>query len=188
MEICIFGGSFNPIHNGHIQLAHEILQHARFQEVWLIVSPHNPLKENTSLMDDQLRLQLARIAVRKEKQIKISDIEMHLPRPSYTWQTMKALQKEYPQHRFSILIGADNWVNFDKWHAHEEILTHHNIYIYPRKGNTIDRKTLPKNVKLLDVETIDISSTQIRKLHSEHKDISTLVPKNVADILKNIKI
>ncbi len=188
MEICIFGGSFNPIHNGHIHLARQILRHAPIQEVWLIVSPHNPLKENTSLMDDQLRLQLARIAVQKEKQIKISDIEMHLPRPSYTWQTMKALEKEYPQHRFSLLIGADNWVNFDKWHAHQEILKHHYIYIYPRKGYTVDTNTLPDNVRLLDVETIDISSTQIRKLHSEHKDISTLLPKKVADILKNIKI
>ena len=130
----IFGGSFNPVHKGHIALAEQILQLGLLDEIWLMVSPQNPLKENNDLWDDQFRLQLARLAVAGHPNIQVSDFEFGLPRPSYTYCTLRALKKTYPQHSFTLIIGADNWNCFHKWINYDEILKEYPIIVYPRAG------------------------------------------------------
>ena len=117
----IFGGSFNPIHNGHISLARQLREKAGLDEVWLMVSPQNPLKAQSDLLDDQIRMEMARLAVEGETGIMASDYEMNLPKPSYTWNTLETLKKDYPEHEFVLMIGGDNWTLFDKWYRAERI-------------------------------------------------------------------
>ena len=112
----IFGGSFNPIHNGHIILARQLKERAGLDEVWLMVSPHNPLKQHAGLLADEARMEMARKAVEGEAGIVASDYEMQLPRPSYTWNTLQALSREYPDREFVLMIGGDNWKLFDRWY------------------------------------------------------------------------
>ena len=146
-ETGIYGGSFNPIHKGHVQLAETICQEGWVDEVWFLVSPQNPFKQDaTDLMDEQVRLSLAQIAVRNHPRLKACDFEFSLPRPSYTAHTLAALRKAYPERRFTLIIGADNWQTFPLWKSPEEILLHHRILIYPRSGYPIDEAALPAGV------------------------------------------
>ena len=153
----IFGGSFNPIHNGHIILARQLKERAGLDEVWLMVSPHNPLKQHAGLLADEARMEMARKAVEGEAGIVASDYEMQLPRPSYTWNTLQALSREYPDREFVLMIGGDNWKLFDRWY-------------HTRTPG--------------DPGFIDISSTEIRRRIREGLSFEDLVPKSVADIIK----
>ena len=162
ISIAIFGGSFNPVHYGHVAIAKSVVESGLVDEVWLMVSPRNPLKKDSDLMPNRQRLQLARQAVKGIKGVKVSDFEMHLPKPSYTYLTLRRLRKAYPDVEFSLLIGGDNWLIFDKWKNAEEILRSTPIIIYPRKGSEIDVATLPPNVTFLDMPLYNISSTEIR--------------------------
>lgn len=184
MKIGIFGGSFNPIHNGHIALAKKIKELAGLDEVWFIVSPHNPLKDADKLMSDELRLKMARTALEGEEGLMASDYEFHLPRPSFMANTLRSLSNDYPDSEFTLIIGADNWLCFDKWHEHDFILNNFNIAIYPREGCYINTEKLPVNVSLFNTGLYNISSTQIRHLIEEGKDYSGLVPACVAHELK----
>lgn len=159
----IFGGSFNPIHNGHTQLGAALCDSGLVDELWYLVSPQNPLKDNSTLLHDEARLQLARLAVQDTPRLHVCDVEMHLPRPSYMVHTLEVLRQEYPDREFVLVIGADNWVCFDQWRDHQVILAHHHIIIYPRPGYEIDTSTLPHNVVLTDTPLINLSSTDIRK-------------------------
>ena len=161
-KIAIFGGSFNPIHYGHTNIARSVVESGLVDEVWLMVSPRNPLKKDSDLMANRKRLQLARQAVKGMKGVKVSDFEMHLPKPSYTYITLRRLREAYPEVEFSLLIGGDNWLIFDRWKNAEEILRSTPIIIYPRKGSEIDASALPPNVTLLEMPLYDISSTEIR--------------------------
>ena len=176
MRIGIYGGSFNPIHNGHITMAREAWRQMKLDEVWLMVSPHNPLKQSATLLDDHLRLELAQLATENEEGLRASDFEFSLNRPSFTWNTLQALGKHFPQHEFSLLVGADNWAVFHKWFAYDKILQHHDIIIYPRKNCDIDESNLPCNVKLLHTKLVDISSTEIRWRLRYNLPVSHLVP------------
>lgn len=159
----IYGGSFNPIHTGHLTLGKLLCEQGLVDELWFLVSPLNPFKQTTNdLLDDQARLQLVKLAVRNEPQLQVSDFEMHLPRPSYMVHTLEKLREAYPDREFVLVIGADNWLRFDQWYESEEILNHHPILVYPRPGYEIDPSTLPDGVTLVDTPLIDISSTQIR--------------------------
>ena len=137
MNIGLFGGSFNPIHNGHVRLAKSLLQEAALDEVWFLVSPQNPFKQDQQLLDDDKRLQLVRLALKEEPQLMASDFEFHLPKPSYTWNTLQALEQEYPERKFTLLIGGDNWEAFDKWYRYEDILKRYPIIVYPREGSKV---------------------------------------------------
>lgn len=166
MRIGIYGGSFNPIHLGHTQLAQWLVENGCVDAVWLMLSPQNPLKTAENLMDDDTRLLLARVAVEATKcrDIQVCDFEFGLPRPSYTADTLAALRKAYPEHEFVLVIGADNWLMFSQWVRPDEILSHHNIIIYPRPGYNVDASTLPQGVQLLlDVPLFPVSSTWIRQ-------------------------
>ena len=188
MRIGLFGGSFNPIHNAHIALASTIREEARLDEVWFMVSPQNPLKQAQDLLGENERYDMVELALEsREKELKASNYEFHLERPSYTWKTLEALKKDFPQHEFSLIIGGDNWVAFPRWAHNEEILANHHIYIYPREDSEIDEATLPKNVHLIHTPKINITSTMLREMVRNGKDISAFVPEVVAKTIAEKK-
>ena len=175
----IFGGSFNPVHKGHIALAKKILEQGLVDEIWLMVSPQNPLKHEKDLMNDQLRLKLARLAIRNISNVKVSDFEFHLERPSYMVNTLNELQKAYPKRQFSLIIGADNWKVFPLWFHHEEILQNFPVIIYPRENYPVQADALPTGVQLLDADIFPVSSTEIRKRLEAGQDTSEWVTEPV---------
>ena len=176
MEIGIYGGSFNPVHFGHVGLAKWVIEHTDLDELWLLVSPNNPLKSAKILAPEQERLEGVRQAVKDIKGVKVSDFEFSLPRPSYTANTLRELQKAYPQHTFTLIIGEDNINIFDKWREKEFILENFRIFIYPRvssRQTEEDRvqsaekgfyqyKSAKNIVFLTDAPLFDISSSEIR--------------------------
>ena len=184
----IFGGSFNPIHNGHLSLARQLKEKAGLDEVWLMVSPQNPLKRSIDLLDDEKRLQMARLALQGVEGIVVSDYEMRLPKPSYTWNTLQALSKDYPDREFVLLMGGDNWACFDKWYHYEDIMANYQIVVYPRKGQESGDRRLETGVSIVNCELIDISSTEIRQRIKTGKGIRRMVPKAVADLILKEKL
>lgn len=180
MKVGIYGGSFNPIHNGHIALAEAFLRQAKLDEVWFMVSPQNPLKANTSILDDKIRFKMVQKVLKHKRNLIACDYEFHLPKPSYTWDTLQRLSNDFPQHQFTLLIGSDNWTAFDRWYHHEDILQNYKIVIYPRLGDEIDKNELPDSVSLLNAEFINISSTEIRERIANGKSIDHLVPAEIA--------
>ena len=184
----IFGGSFNPVHNGHIELARRLLELAGLDEVWFVVSPQNPFKRNERLLDDALRLEMVRLALAGEPRMAASDCEFRLPRPSYMWHTLQSLAEEYPDREFVLLIGADNWARFDEWFAAKDILANHHIVVYPREGTRLDASSLPPGVTLADTGLIPGSSTEIRSLIANNQPIDGLVPPVVAEFIRKNKL
>ena len=172
----IFGGSFNPIHCGHIALAKEILRQTDLDEIWLMVSPQNPLKQQDDLLDDHLRFELAQKALANVEGIKASDYEFHLPKPSYTWHTLQRLRQDFPDREFTLVIGGDNWQHFQRWYHWKDILRHHQVVVYPREGQagTIQAELLP------------ISSTEIRERVKQGESIEGLVPSAIMDDVKQL--
>ena len=177
----IFGGSFNPIHTGHIALARQLREVAGLDEVWLMVSPQNPLKLQAALLDDDLRLQMAKTALADEPFIEVSDYEFHLPRPSYTWNTLQALKDDYPDREFVLLIGGDNWERFPRWYRADDIIRNYQLIVYPRRGSDIDLTSLPPTVTIVEAELLDISSTDIRHRVRRHQSIKGMVPDSILD-------
>ena len=184
--IGLFGGSFNPTHNGHLSLARQLMEKAHLDEVWLMVSPQNPLKQQSDLLGDEERLAMARAAVKDMPGIVVSDYEMHLPRPSYTWNTLQALSRDYPDREFVLMIGGDNWASFDRWYRHDDILKNYRVVVYPRRETVEDGLSGidGRQVSLVEAELIDISSTDIRRRIREGRSIRQLVPRAVADMIK----
>lgn len=180
----IYGGSFNPIHNGHIAIAKRMLELAGLDEIWLIVSPQNPLKTVSSLLDDRLRLEMTQRALAPYQQLTASDYEFRLPRPSYMWNTLQRLSADYPDREFTLLIGADNWTVFDRWYHADDIIAHYPIAIYPRTGSPIDTSTLPPTVRLYDTGLYDISSTEVREKAAHGEDVAQLVPQEIVEDVK----
>ena len=185
-ETGIYGGSFNPIHRGHVELAERLCRDEGLDELWFMVSPQNPFKKSSpDLLNENIRLELARMAVREHPCLKVSDFEFRLPRPSYTADTLAALRQAYPDRLFTLVIGADNWLSFNKWKDYNKIIEEYLIYIYPRRGYDIDERSLPVNVKLCHAPIIEISSTQIRQGISEGKNMNYFIPRPVYDYIIN---
>jgi len=181
MTIGIFGGSFNPVHNGHIALAQALVERHIVDEVWLTLSPLNPLKSHPEeLVADSLRLEMLKLACNGIKGLKVCDIELSMPRPSYTIDTLAALSSAYPAHRFRLIIGSDNMLIFDKWKDHKRILQQYKPIVYPRPGY------LCKEV--IDLPMHDISSTRIREAIQAGRDISSYVPVDVANFIKQHRL
>ena len=187
-RIGLFGGTFNPIHHGHLRLARAIRRRAGLDEVWLLVTPQNPWKEQHTLLADDIRLQMVRAATRRCRHLVASDYEFHLPRPSYTWNTLQALSVDYPDVEFVLLVGGDNWQRFPQWFRHEDILEHYHIVVYPRSGSDVDMTSLPANVQVVEAPLMDVSSTQIRQLVHDGLPYRHLVPAAVADIISRRRL
>ena len=165
-KIGIYGGSFNPVHFGHVGLAKWVIEHTDLDELWLLVTPNNPLKPADSLAPEQERLAAVQEAVKDLPHVKASDFEFHLPRPSYTANTLRALQETYPDDEFTLVIGEDNLAIFDRWREHEYILSHFRVLVYPRHGVRNQEsgvRTDGRVVFLKDAPYFDISSTELRR-------------------------
>ena len=134
MRIGIFSGSFNPIHMGHLMLAAYYVEYGTFDEVWMLVSPHNPLRARVSANDDHHRCAMVELALKDVPGVRFCDIEFSLPQPSYTINTLDALHERYPEHDFSLIVGADNWLIFDRWYQPERIINDYRVCVYPRRG------------------------------------------------------
>ena len=177
-SVGIFGGSFNPIHTGHIALAKSLCEKAGLDEVWFMVSPMNPFKKAaTDLLDDQLRLEMVKKALEGEPQLQACDYEFHLPKPSYTWHTLQAISQDFSDIRFTLLIGGDNWAAFDKWYHNDDILAHYPIVVYPRKGSDIGE--VPEGVTIVETPLLNISSTEIRHHIAKGESIHGMVPESI---------
>ncbi|MBR4661622.1 MAG: nicotinate-nucleotide adenylyltransferase [Clostridia bacterium] len=157
----IYGGSFNPIHLGHVSLAKALAESSLVDEMWLLVSPQNPFKANANLLDDETRLRLTRLAVSDVPGVEVCDREFFLPRPSYMFNTLTALSREHPDREFVLVIGADNWERFPDWYRSSDILAAYRVIIYPRPGFVLP--DVPKGVTIADTPLLDISSTAIRR-------------------------
>ena len=182
-KVGIFGGSFNPIHTGHIALAKSLCEKAGLDEVWFMVSPMNPFKKAaTDLLDDHLRLEMVEKALENEPQLKACDYEFRLPKPSYTWHTLQAISLEFTDIEFTLLIGGDNWAAFDKWYHHEDILAHYPIVVYPRQGSSVGK--VPEGVTIVETPLLNISSTEIRQRIKEGKSIKGMVPESIEELVK----
>ena len=174
MKIGLYFGSFNPVHNGHLIIASHVLNETDIDKVWFVVSPHNPLKAQHSLLNEYDRLHLVRIAIEDDNRMRASDIEFSLPRPSYTIDTLTYLKEKYPADEFFIIMGSDSFQNIEKWKNYELVLDHH-VIIYYRPGFEIDQE-LSKRVTVLDAPLLQISATHIRELIRAGKSIRYLVP------------
>ncbi len=180
MNIAVFSGSFNPIHTGHLILANFVSQFTGIHEVWFLVSPCNPFKVDENLLDEKIRFEMVQLALQDYPQFKASDFEFHLPKPSYTVNTLDALKKSYPEHNFTLIIGSDNWTEFDKWRNYDKILDNYSIKIYPRLGYRISIPPKYKSrVEALDAPIVEISSTFIRESISEGKEMKAFLPEAV---------
>lgn len=177
MKIGLYFGSFNPIHIGHLIVASFIVQNTEAEQVWFVVSPQNPLKPSSTLLNEYHRLHLVQLAVEDDPLLKWSDIEFKLPRPSYTADTLAYISEKYPQHHFSIVVGSDSYSNMAKWKNTEYINTNYPIYIYQRPGFDCT-PTSPSHV-LLKPPLLEISATMIRDTLKSGKSIRYLVPDKV---------
>ena len=164
MKIGIYGGSFNPIHFGHIGLAKWVLGNTDLDELWLMVSPNNPLKDKSILADEHERLVAAKEAIKDIPGLVASDFEFALPRPNYTANTLRALAQAYPEHEFTLIIGEDNLSIFDKWREYQYILDNYRVFVYPRHGNSTYTLPHAKDLRVLTgAPYFDISSTELRQ-------------------------
>ena len=184
----IFGGTFNPIHLGHTALAASVCEQGLVDEVWLMVSPQNPFKQNLELLDEDMRLAMTRLAVAPYPMLHACDFEFHLPRPSYTYHTLQALRKAYPDREFSLIIGEDNWDSFHRWYRSDDILRETPIVVYPRGVDSQITNHNPSSpstplggsgVHVLDFPLLPYSSTEIRALLAAGEDAGRMLHPDV---------
>ncbi len=187
-EVGLFFGTFNPFHNGHLFMADYCLNQCDFNEVWLVISPQNPLKKNLEILDIYERIKIIEKSISNKNKIKICVDELKLPKPNYTISTLRFLKKTYPKNKFKIILGEDNLHSFKKWKNSTDILDNFSIYVYPRnkKINSSD-SIIHDNLKILrTAPKIDISSTNIRDYLSKGVDVKKYLPaKSLEYIIKN---
>lgn len=183
MRIAIFSGSFNPIHNGHLAIAREALAQNAADELWFLVSPQNPFKKNNDLLPETDRLTMVKLAIEDEKGMKASDFEFHLPRPTYTINTLEKLRENFSEHQFKLLIGGDNLAIFHKWFEYKRIIDEFGLIVYPRPEFNIDNLSQFPNTILISAPLIDLSATEIREKLVNGEPITGMVPDKVASYL-----
>ena len=187
MKIAIFSGSFNPVHNGHMAIAREVLAQGAAEELWFLISPQNPLKNEGDLIAENERLKMVELAIENEVGMKASDFEFHLPRPTYAIRTLERLKVTYPQHAFSLLIGGDNLAIIHKWIEYQQIIDDFGLIVYPRPGFENNVNTQFSNITFISAPLIDISATEIRRRLANGESISRMVPERVAKFLEVAK-
>lgn len=185
MKTGLFFGSFNPIHTGHLIIANYMASFAGLKEVWLVVSPHNPLKQRAGLANMYDRLEMARLATENAVNIHVSDIEFGLPQPSFTIDTLAYLHEKYPGREFALIMGADNLASFKKWKNYEVLLKNYQICVYPRPGVDLSEWKNHPSVLITDTPQMDISSTFVRKAIKEKKNVQYFVPDKVLDFIES---
>lgn len=183
MKIGLFFGSFNPIHVGHLMIANYMANHTALDKVWLVVSPHNPLKNKEDLIQVYDRLEMAKLAIETAENILVSDVELKLPKPSYTIDTLTHLRERYPEHDFSLIMGSDNLKSLKKWKNYELILRDYHIYIYPRPNFANADLENHAAITLTQTPLMEISSTFIRKAIKEKKSVKFFLPDAVIDFI-----
>lgn len=186
IRTALFGGTFNPLHNGHLAIAQSVLEQGLADEVWILITPCNPWKKDQALLDDRLRYDMVSQAVKEMDGVRASDYEFKLDKPSYTANTLRRISADYPDREFILTIGADNWVKFHNWREADFILKNYPIIVYPRQGYPIEN--VSGNVTLLDCPLMDISSTQIRQMVQDGTPINELVPASVARTILEKKL
>lgn len=180
MNTGLFFGSFNPIHHAHLIIASHILNEGMTEQIWFIVSPQNPLKETESLLNETLRYHLINIAIEGDDRMLASDIEFHLPRPSYTSVTLAHLSEKYPKHEFSLILGGDSFQNLSRWKNYEFIVKNYPVILYNRPGFEISND-LGAKLFIAKAPLLELSATKIRNLIKEKKSIKYLLPEKVID-------
>ncbi len=178
MKIGLYFGSFNPVHTGHCIIASHVANNTELEQVWLVVSPQNPLKPSASLLNEYHRLHLAQTAIQDDPLLKVSDIEFHLPKPSYTIDTLTYISEKYPQHQFSVIMGSDSFQNISRWKNSEQMMRQYDMYVYLRPGFNVADNGKAK-LTILNAPLLEISSTHIRESIKARKSIRFLVPENV---------
>ena len=178
-KIGLYFGTFNPIHIGHLVIANHMANYTDLDEVWFVVSPHNPFKNKSNLLDDYARLELVHRAVKDYDQLRVTNIEFGLPQPSYTVNTLVHLGEKFPNHHFSLIMGGDNLNAFHKWKNYELILENHQLYVYPRLANTSSQLDDHEKVNLVGAPIMQISSSFIRNAIKTKKDVRAVLPLSV---------
>lgn len=179
----IFGGSFNPVHNGHVMLAKFLSQSQYLDEVWLTLSPQNPFKESNDLLDDNHRLAMLHLATDGIEGVDVCEIELSMPRPSYTINTLDRLSQQYPDYEFRLVIGGDNWNVFEHWKDYQRIIDEFGVVVYPRPGYEL-KPIRDKNVVIVEAPLADVSSTEIREAIVNGNDECKMLPQRVWDYIK----
>ncbi len=185
MKIGLYFGTFNPIHVGHLIIANHLVENSDLDQVWMVVTPHNPHKEKSTLLDDYQRLHMVHLATEDFPKIKSSDVEFKLPQPNYTTNTLIHLEEKFPKHSFSLIMGEDNLNSLHKWKNYETILENYSIYVYPRISAETEKSGLEnhKNVHKIDSPIIELSSTFIRANIKKGKNIAPMLPYKVWEYL-----
>lgn len=181
MKIGLYFGSFNPIHIGHLIIANQLVENSDLDQIWFVVTPHNPFKKKSTLLDNYQRLEMVYLATKDYDTLKESDIEFNLPQPNYTVNTLVHLTEKYPKHDFALIMGEDNLKSFHKWKNYQTILEYHSIYVYPRisEGKVDTQFNNHPKITRVDAPIIELSSTMIRKAIKEGKNVKPLLPENV---------
>lgn len=188
MNVGLYFGSFNPIHNGHLIIAQAVQEHSKLDEVWFIVSPQNPFKKNKNLLHEFDRYDMVALAIEDNGRFKVSDIEFNMPKPSYTIDTLSYLREKHPEHRLKLIIGGDNLSIFPKWKNSKKIIEDFGLIVYPRPGSKSSELINHPNIEFIEAPLLDISATYIRKCIKENRSIRYLVPQKTVEYIDNKKL
>jgi nicotinate-nucleotide adenylyltransferase len=186
MKIGLFFGSFNPIHTGHLIISTYIIN-SFTDRVWFVVSPQNPFKINSELLGINERILLVKAAIKNNEQLEVSEIELKLPVPSYTIDTLTHLKKNHPEHEYFLIMGSDNFLNVSKWKSSDILLKDYKFLIYQRQGYSIEQNNLSGNIRIVNTSLINISSTEIRELIKTNKSVRYVVPDEVIKLIQKNK-
>ncbi len=186
LTVGLYFGTYNPIHIGHLAIANFMVEFTEIDQLWFVVSPHNPHKKKANLLDDYQRLEMVHRAVDSDPRFRVSNIEFNLPKPSYTIDTLAYLKEHFPEYRFKILMGSDNLESFHKWKNYEQIQNNYGIIVYPRPGFDKTKIEEHPNISISEAPLMDISSTFIRKAIKKGKNVRHFLPPKTWEYLEEM--